>query len=275
VAKYLVTGAKGFIGTRLVHALQRRGDSVQTYDWDLGDATSPDISFMDDSVVDGVFHVGANSSTLEQDVQLIMVSNYEFTKNLAIACEAKGIPLVYSSSAACYGTDGRRPSNLYAWSKLIGEDAVLNHGGTSLRYFNVYGPGECHKGKMASFMHQAFVSHRHNLEVQLFPGFPKRDFIHVDDVCAANLIAMDLISDVSGRIFDVGTGETKSFENCLDAISVGWTYATEDQIPRGYQFLTKANPERYLPGWDPINFDERVKSYLNYMQGNCSHETSF
>lgn len=271
MSKCLVTGGTGFIGKRLTEMLLTEGENVISIDLETFGSDFPKLEDVSLGDVDYVFHVGANANTLETDVNLMMRLNYEFTRNLSDLCRSLGIPLIYSSSAACYGTDGLRPANLYAWSKLMGEDIVRRNGGVSLRYFNVFGPGECHKGPMSSFMHQAWEANRDQKTVKLFPGNPRRDFIYVDDVCRANLIAAKNFKSLASGVFDVGTGIANSFESGLEKLGISWTYTSPTAIPGGYQFYTQASEKKFLPGWSPMAFSEALPVYKEYLVGNCVH----
>ena len=132
--------------------------------------------------ISAVFHVGACSNTLETNVNYIMLVNYEFTKHLSDLCLTNNVPMIYSSSAANYGTNGEYPSNLYGWSKYVGEGYVVSNGGIGLRYFNVYGPGEENKGIMASVAYQMNMKKENHEGIYLFPKKPTRDFVYVKDV---------------------------------------------------------------------------------------------
>ena len=118
---------------------------------------------------DAVFHVGACSDTLETNVDYMMTRNYESTKIIMDWCVKNNKPMIYSSSAANYGTNNLYPSNLYGWSKYVGEGYVISNGGIALRYFNVYGPGEEDKGKMASVAYQMFIKNTKGEKITLFP----------------------------------------------------------------------------------------------------------
>jgi ADP-L-glycero-D-manno-heptose 6-epimerase len=125
----------------------------------LSDWTDELIQKLNDYKVEGIFHVGACSNTLETDVNYMMTRNYESTKIISDFCSENDIPLIYSSSAANYGNNQEFPSNLYGWSKYVAEQHVIQNGGVALRYFNVYGPGEEHKGKMSSVAYQMMMKH--------------------------------------------------------------------------------------------------------------------
>jgi nucleoside-diphosphate-sugar epimerase len=169
------------------------------------------------------------------------------------------------------------PSNLYGWSKYTAEQYVISNGGVALRYFNVYGPGEEHKGKMASMAYQMFKAG----EAKLFPGEPKRDFIYVDDVILANLHALVHYGTFSGKKYDVGLGTAHSFEYIANELGVPYSYYETSAIPNGYQFYTCSNPRYWMPGWSPqysLKTALRLcKTYWQKLQANqdngqCSSE---
>jgi len=266
----VVTGSSGFIGQQLVNSLTSKGFSV-------GDINEAYFSASDWKVAlvnelnrfnpKTVYHVGACSDTLKQDVQFMMVRNYESTKVIADWCVQQNRELIYSSSAANYGEDGRYPSNLYGWSKYTSEDYVVKSGGIALRYFNVYGPGEEHKGEMASFLFQAYLKQKNREQIFLFPGKPLRDFVYIEDVISANIHASDMYESLSGRYYEVSTGVASSFEEMLDVFGLEYKYFSASLIPNGYQFFTCGNKEKWMPGWQPkyslATGIEIYKKYLN------------
>jgi len=268
---YLVTGSDGFIGGRLVDKLESMGhkviryeiDSVFRKDWKilLGGILN------ESGPIECVFHVGACSDTLNNDVNYMMFINYEFTRILSDMCFASGIKLVYSSSAACYGVDLNMPSNLYGWSKYAAELHISsNRHGVSLRYFNVFGPGEHNKGKMASIGYQSFIKHFVDKSVVgLFPGNPERDFIYVDDVVEANIKAYEIYKP--GSVYDVGTCTPISFEIFLSVMGIPFVYLDKREIPEGYQFYTSANQAKTIPGWSSKKgIIDRIEEYSTYLQ---------
>lgn len=264
---YLVTGSVGFIGSNLKDTLMVQGNSVFSFEEE--DVMRPDWKEALENIfkevsLDGVFHVGACSDTLNQDVNYMMFLNYEFSKYLGDLCMQYGVKMVYSSSAACYGTDGEKPSNLYAWSKYSAEGFL--HGMSAavcLRYFNVFGPGEQNKGRMASVAYQAYYKFyvEKSLDVmELFPKKPMRDFIHVDDIVSANIVAMEEVR--TGTTWDIGTGTPCYFEDFMTIFGIPYTYTTEEKIPTGYQFLTCADVNKRLPGWNPRKeIKDRIRDY--------------
>ena len=268
--KILVTGDQGFIAKNLISKLDKNwtvygidvNDFMVVDDWqsqliDIVASLSPDV----------IFHVGACSDTLEQNVNYMMNLNYEATKILSEYCYMANCKMIYSSSAANYGTNGRNPSNLYGWSKYAAEGIVKAMGGIALRYFNVYGPGEEHKDKMASVAYQSWLKIQAEKKVILFPKKPTRDFVYVDDIVSANLHALDNYEQFSGNHFDVGSGESRSFEEVMQLMQIPYDYTEESIIPRGYQFFTISNKNEWLPGWAPLwTIDTGVPAYLEYLK---------
>ena len=172
--------------------------------------------------------------------------------------------LVYSSSAANKGQTGN-PSNIYGWSKFITEQYGLAKVKNfyALRYFNVYGPGEEHKNKMASVAYQAWEIGSFNL----FPKKPERDFVFIDDVVDATLYP--LLNDVERGVYEVGSGRAHTFEDVLNLMEIPFTYKNEKEIPSGYQFFTLSQPLLYIKGWEPkIDLKNGIKKYKKYLNGN-------
>jgi len=268
--KILVTGDQGFIAKNLISKLDKNwtvygidvNDFMVVDDWqsqliDIVASLSPDV----------IFHVGACSDTLEQNVNYMMNLNYEATKILSEYCYMANCKMIYSSSAANYGVNGKNPSNLYGWSKYAAEDIVKAKGGIALRYFNVYGPGEEHKGKMASVAYQSWLKRQAEERVILFPKKPTRDFVYVDDIVSANLHALENYEQFAGNHFDVGSGESRSFEEVMQLMQIPFEYTEDSIIPSGYQFFTISNKNEWLPGWTPLwTIDTGVPAYLEYLK---------
>ena len=253
--RVVVTGAAGMIGSNIVHGLNAAGidDIVAVDDLRQGDKfqnlLGAGISdYFDQEEFYGrfarrelgkiaaVFHQGACSDTMEHDGRLMLRTNYRCSKDLFDACQAQGVRLMYASSAAVYGNRSgfreqpqfERPLNVYGYSKLLFDDVVRRAlaNATSqvvgLRYFNVYGPREQHKGRMASVAYHHYIQYRDGGKVRLFgeyggyePGQQARDFIHVDDVVAVNLWLLDH-PQCSG-VFNLGTGRAQTFNEVAHA----------------------------------------------------------
>lgn len=266
----LVTGNKGFVGSKLLKALLARGFEANGIDDEYfheGDWRVNLEKTLNSFESHFIFHVGACSDTLSKDVQDMMIKNYESTKFIAQWCKENSRKLIYSSSAACYGVDHKNPSNLYGWSKYAAEDYVVNSGGVALRYFNVYGPGETNKGKMASFALQAYIKNLRKDRVFLFPGQPRRDFVFIDDVVEANLHAMSNFEDIYGEYFEVSTGVSSTFENILDFMNIPFEYTLSSEIPSGYQYFTCGNQSKWIPGWKPkYTLESGLDEYIKFLQ---------
>jgi ADP-L-glycero-D-manno-heptose 6-epimerase len=252
----LVTGHKGFIGKNLFNKFTSVIGIDDRYD------ESYITNFLDTHNPDVVFHIGACSDTLATDIGFVMEKNYLSTKWITDWCVKNNKKIIYASSAAVYGSDGRRPSNLYGWSKLMGEDYVVAKGGIALRYFNVYGPGEEHKGRMASMIYQNLNKN----EVKLFPGKPKRDFVYIDDIISANLYALENYDTLKGKWYEVGSGESNTFEAIFDHLGLIYQYYDESEIPKGYQFETLSLKQNWMPGWNSkFDLKKGITQYKKYL----------
>ena len=284
--RILLTGSEGFIGKNLQTALLDNGvASVTTIEQSYMDYKGWETTlFKALDKVDMIFHVGAITDTMEKDVNFMMKYNCEFSKVLFDLAEISKIPIVYSSSAACYGTNGV-PTNLYGWSKYLtecyGVEKCTNF--VALRYFNVYGEGENYKGKMASVAYQAMLNGQEKKifsplalkeKFKLFPKKvtkqkdgsiitiqAKRDFVYIKDVVSANI---HCLRGIESGIYDVGTGKSNTFEKVLTYLSIGYNYYEESKIPVGYQFNTKSDKIKLLPGWKPeYDLKAGLKEYKN------------
>jgi ADP-L-glycero-D-manno-heptose 6-epimerase len=253
--KIVVTGAAGFIGANLLQALNDRGErDILAVDnltnaekfRNLASAVVADYIDKDDYLgrmqrsefprPDVVFHQGACSATTESDGRYMMRNNYRYSVELFEYCQRESVPLIYASSAAVYGLgpafveerSAERPLNVYGYSKLLFDHYVrqrmesLRAPVTGLRYFNVYGPREAHKGRMASVAMHHFLQFRAEGRVRLFEGShgfsdgeQRRDFIHVSDVVRGNLHFWD--RPASG-VYNLGTGQAQAFNDVALAV---------------------------------------------------------
>jgi ADP-L-glycero-D-manno-heptose 6-epimerase len=265
----LITGALGFIGKNLYEKSKLEFDKVVSIEEDIFEKDLWKEELIEELGrinPDAIFHVGACSDTLESNVNYMMTRNYEFTKVLVDWSSKNNKQLVYSSSAASYGENGSYPAHLYGWSKYIAEGYIISNGGVALRYFNVYGPGEEHKGKMASIAYQMFVKHNNKESIQLFPGKPTRDFIYIEDVVEANLHALENYETLKGNFYDVGFGESKQFESVLEFLDIPYTHTSELEVPKNYQYFTCANKEKMMKDWTPKhNLKKGIKKYKEYL----------
>ena len=268
--KILVTGSNGFIGKSLCQYMELEMDIIpyklDTVDfYNESDWTSELLRKLDSINPDVIFHVGACSDTLEKSVNYMMELNYESTKIISDWVKTKGRKIIYSSSASSYGVNNKFPSNLYGWSKYAAEGYVISNGGVALRYFNVYGPGESHKTNMSSVALQMYKRNKRGDSISLFPGKPVRDFVYIDDVISANIYSMENYKELSSNWYDVGSFETMSFEEVLIKIGISkWEYTSEDLVPDGYQYFTKAI--KIIPGWKPkYTIETGLKEYMKFL----------
>lgn len=252
---YVVTGAAGFIGSRLVAALNRHGvsdiiavDNLAQADKFRNLAGCEIADYVDqaefiarlerfEGAVEAVLHQGACSDTMERDGRYMMDNNFAYSRKLLEWCQDEEVPLLYASSAAVYGAGAafreeracEAPLNVYGYSKFLFDQVVRRRllertaQIAGFRYFNVYGPNEAHKGRMASVAFHAYHQLLSAGKVKLFVGSggyadgeQRRDFVHVDDVVEANLWFLER-RDASG-IFNCGTGRAQSFNQLAAAV---------------------------------------------------------
>ena len=287
--KVVVTGAAGMIGSNLVHGLNAIGvdDVIAVDDMTQGDKfrnlLGASISdYLDRREfyerfeqgafgrVDCVFHEGACSDTMEHDGRLMFELNYRASKALLDACQTQEVRLLYASSAAVYGGSStfreepafEHPLNVYGFSKLLFDNVVrraLPAARTQIagfRYFNVYGPREQHKGRMASVAFHQFNQWRQEQRVRLFgeyngfgPGEQRRDFVFVGDVVAVNLWFLEH-PDASG-VFNVGSGRAQPFNDVAVAVvNAGRAERGEHALP--LDRLVASGAIEYVPFPDAL-----------------------
>lgn len=318
----VVTGAAGFIGSYIVGKLNREGFKdivlVDKYDDPLklpnyqtktySEMVDRDQFFdwlaINEKFVQVIIHLGARTDTVGQEPEIYQLLNLEYSKKIWNACIQYGLPLVYASSASTYG-DGQlgfnddhslipklQPLNLYAESKHDFDCWVLEQEQqpffwAGLKFFNVFGPNEYHKNRMASVIFQAyntisetgrmdlFRSHRPDFE----DGEQARDFIYVEDV--ARVIMFFINHRKNSGIYNVGTGKARTYLSLTKAVftsmkldeNIGFV-DTPDDLKGIYQYFTCANIQKLngigynLPFF---SLEEGIEDYItNYLtQGNC------
>ena len=252
--KILVTGHEGFIGSNILKFLKAQGHEVDGWEWKFN-------SMPDTRGYNWCIHLGAISSTTYTDVYQILKQNYQFSVDLLQLCKKSNTNFQYASSASVYGTtthfteDGYlSPQSPYAWSKYLFDQYVSKTINTcniiiqGFRYFNVYGPGEEHKGNMASpytkFMNQA----KYDGVISLFENSNnyKRDFVCVEDVC---MLHTKMFNSTFSNIYNVGTGTATSFEDVAQTIIKKYNakirYITiPAEVKNQYQAYTCANLDK-------------------------------
>ena len=328
--KIIVTGAAGFVGANHVKALNDRSerdilavDNMTESDKFRNLAECEISDYLDKSEfleqvksrslprADVVFHQGACTDTMENDGRYMMDNNYRYSVELLRWCQETKTPLIYASSGSVYGLgpvfaedrSNEKPLNVYGYSKFL-FDQIVRHELRSLkapviglRYFNVYGPRESHKGRMASVSFHHFNQFRTDGRVRLFEGShgyangeQQRDFIHVDDIVRGNLHFWD--KPVSG-IYNLGTGRAQSFNDV--ALAVVNTMREEltqpllaleaavaqglieyvlfpDALKDKYQAFTQADLTQLRTAGCDVNFqsvEHGTAQYVRWLLKNC------
>jgi ADP-L-glycero-D-manno-heptose 6-epimerase len=292
----LVTGGAGFIGSNVVAALNEAGRADVVVNDILGtdqkwrnlakrrlaDVVGPAdlMRWLDGRKLDAVIHMGAISDTTATDADLVVETNVRTSLRLLDWCAAARVPFIYASSAATYGEGAAgfdddwspkalhalRPMNLYGWSKHLFDQALVERvtkkeklppQWAGLKFFNVFGPNEYHKGEMMSLVAKRFDDAKAGRTVRLFKshregvadGDQRRDFIYVDDVVAVVRWLMEA-PQVSG-LFNVGTGKARSFRDLVTAVfhalklEPNIEYVDMPEKIRGqYQYFTQAKVDR-------------------------------
>ena len=293
MTRVVVTGAAGFIGSNIVRGLNQRGiDQIIAVDdltrgdkfrnlADLAIADYVDAGAFSDrfdkggfGAVEAVFHEGACSDTMESDGKYMMDTNYAASCRLFEACQQRGARLLYASSAAVYGDSANfsetpeheKPLNVYGYSKLLFDQVMRKACGPNFkglkqqvagfRYFNVYGPREQHKGRMASVAFHQHNQFRAEGKVKLFgeyggyaAGQQMRDFVFIDDVVAVNLWFFDH-PEKSG-IFNLGTGRAQPFNDVAVAV-IGALHAGAGRPPLDAAAAMALSLIEYIPFPDAL-----------------------
>ncbi len=300
---YIVTGAAGFIGSNLVKALNERGenniiavDNLKNADKFRNLADCEIADYLDkneftealaagelDGAVDAVLHQGACSDTMEHNGQYMMDNNYQYTLELLNYCQNEEVPFLYASSASVYGggkvfresRECEAPLNVYAYSKFLFDQIVRrrwhrrNAQIVGLRYFNVYGPREQHKGRMASVAFHFFNQYRAEGKVKLFEGCDGyanggqlRDFISVGDVVKVNMYFLD--NPHKAGIFNLGTGQAQSF-NDVAAATINTLRSAEGKSALSLAELQQQGLIEYTPFPDALR-----GKYQSYTQADMA-----
>jgi ADP-L-glycero-D-manno-heptose 6-epimerase len=313
----VVTGGAGFIGSAIVWRLNQLGsDNILIVDelglddkwkkltslkfadymnkWEFLDKLESGFEFDIESIV----HMGANSSTTEKDADHLIENNYEYTKSLAVYSVEKGIRFVYASSAATYG-DGSlgfcdnedeiqtlRPLNMYGYSKQLFDLWAIRNKLTDkiagIKYFNVYGPNEYHKGDMRSVVSKAYDQIQSTGMVRLFKsehpdykdGEQKRDFIYIKD--AVDMTLFLLTNKDKNGIYNVGSGKARTWNDLVYAIfsAIGKPANIEyidlpGTLSKKYQYFTEADLSKIKKAGytQPLfSLEEGVADYVkNYL----------
>jgi ADP-L-glycero-D-manno-heptose 6-epimerase len=323
----LVTGGAGFIGSNVVAALNDAGRcdvavcDVLGHDgkWrnlarrQLADIVPPAElkEWLQGRKLDAIIHLGAISETTATDGDLVIETNFRLSMRLLDWCTANATPFIYASSAATYGDGAQgfrddpslsalktlRPMNLYGWSKHLFDMAIAERAArgeklppqwAGLKFFNVFGPNEYHKGTMMSVLARRFDDIKAGRVVQLFKshragvpdGDQRRDFIYVDDVVR---VMMWLLATpkISG-LFNVGTGKARSFKDLIVSAYAALGTAPNiqyvdmpDQIRGSYQYFTEARVDRLRGAGYNGGFTALEEAVALYVKGFLDHADRF
>ncbi|MFC3912957.1 ADP-glyceromanno-heptose 6-epimerase [Pseudaeromonas sharmana] len=311
----IVTGGAGFIGSNLIKLLNQAGHKnivvvddltdgtkfANLVDLDIADYIDKDEfiarvmagdAFEEWDEIEVIFHEGACSATTEWNGKFVMEVNYEYSKSLLHFCVARGIPFIYASSAATYGgrndnfIEDRRfeqPLNVYGYSKFLFDEYVrrllptTNSQIVGLKYFNVYGPREQHKGSMASVAFHLNNQMKDGQNPKLFEGCDgfgnggqMRDFVYVEDVCKVNIWFWKNAG--KSGIYNCGTGRAEPFLNVAEAVVKHHGHGQVEFIPfpdhlKGrYQSYTQADLTKLRATGCDVQFRSVADGVAEYME---------
>ena len=311
----IVTGGAGFIGSNLIKQLNQAGHTnivvvddltdgtkfTNLVDLDIADYMDKDEfiarvvagdPFAEWNEIEVIFHEGACSATTEWNGKFVMEVNYDYSKHLLHFCVDRGIPFIYASSAATYGgrndnfIEDRRfeqPLNVYGYSKFLFDEYVrrllptTNSQIVGLKYFNVYGPREQHKGSMASVAFHLNNQMKEGQNPKLFEGCDgfgnggqTRDFVYVEDVCKVNLWFWK--NGGKSGIYNCGTGRAEPFLNVAEAVVKHHGRGQVEFIPfpdhlKGrYQSYTQADLTKLRATGCDVQFRSVAEGVAEYME---------
>lgn len=318
----LVTGGAGFIGSVLVKELNNIGredilivDRLESDDkWKnlrslkfITYIHADELFELEDDLwdqIDSIYHMGACSATTERNMDYLWVNNVEYSQNLYNIATSRNIPIAYASSAATYGDgelgysddhdqiDHYRPLNGYGYSKQVVDQWILRRESKpdywyGIKFFNVFGPNEYHKGDMRSLVHKAYGQINDTGKVKLFKshrddfkdGEQLRDFVYVKDVVRGMIMLMDQKVPGSSGIYNMGTGQCRSFLDLMRATfkAMGKNENIEfidmpESIRNQYQYYTQAEMSKFkkvFPEFQFTSLEEAVNDYVTqYLMTN-------
>lgn len=308
-----VTGAAGFIGSCFVRTLNEQGyndiliiDSLEQDDrWNnlvtkkFRGIEHPEVfkrkcseGIYDAHDISALIHMGACSSTTERNAEYLLENNYRYSIAMAQFALAHDIPFIYASSAATYGAGEKgyddasvselRPLNMYGYSKQLFDEWIIGNGLeqsiTGIKFFNVFGPNEYHKGDMASMIFKSWKQVQHNGHISLFasdiPEYPDggqmRDFIYVKDAC--EVMWKILQSKQSHGIINLGTGKARTWNDLAHAVFKALGKQSDiryvsmpDSLKGQYQYYTQAVMDKLQSSSSAHQFLELEDSIADYV----------
>ena len=313
----VITGAAGFIGSCLAKRLNELGRSdlllVDLLNTDIRWKNLRNLKFEEiltpkdflaqiqnktlPKNIEMIFHMGACSATTEMDMNFLLDNNVNYSKEVFRFCTQNNIALCYASSAATYGAgehdyvDSHEkipqllPLNPYGYSKQLFDEWVLKQSVTpskwfGVKFFNVFGPNEYHKGKMRSVVHQAYEQIMAGQAVQLFcsykegfsDGEQKRDFVYVKDIVDAMILMLSQGDATQSGIYNLGTGEARSFNDLVKAVFSAMNQKENihyipmpENLKSQYQYFTEANMNKFSKNFPDFKFtslEDAVKDYI-------------
>ena len=324
----IITGACGFIGSALVKKFNDLGKEdlilvdrmrdgskwmnvrgLKFYEFINADEfIEPDIlNSVFDEGVEAVYHMGACSATTERNVDYLMKNNVEYTQILFRYCSEYNVPICYASSAATYG-DGEQgyddneneipklmPLNAYGYSKQLVDEWVLKQekkpdAWYGVKFFNVYGPNEYHKGKMSSVVYQAFNQIKSGGSVKLFKSYKEgfkdgeqlRDFVYVKDVVDAMISLIHYEHNGASGIYNLGTGKARSFADLVRATfkAMGEKENIEfiempEALREQYQYFTEANMNKFQKLLPHLKFHSLEEGITDYVQNHLMQKNQY
>lgn len=325
---YVITGAAGFIGSCIVKALNDKGiEDIICVDrfrdqnkWlnlrglkyyrfiHADDFIQPEM--LDDLFEHGVkavYHMGACSTTTERDVDYLMQNNVEYSQILFTYCTEHDVPICYASSAATYGAgelgydddeskiDQLLPLNAYGYSKQLMDEWVLKQKKRptkwyGVKFFNVYGPNEEHKGSQRSVVSQAFKQINETGKMKLFKSYHDkfkdgeqlRDFVYAKDVVVAMIALTETDHNGPSGIYNLGTGQARSFKDLVVATfeAMGKPVDIEfidmpDSLKNQYQYYTQANMHKLNAALSDFHFHSLEAGVKDYVQNHLMQEIPY
>lgn len=319
----LITGGAGFIGSNLAHALVAQGEDVTICDWlengqkwrnlqgvNFFDFVHPEQleEWLKANNPKVIFHMGAISSTTETNADAFVTHNINLSALLWTWCSEYNARLIYASSAATYGNGSLgfkddytmdflkslRPLNVYGWSKNTFDMWAVHRASVDfkpkqwvgLKFFNVYGPREAHKGGQRSVVHQLYEQIKRGDITKLFksyhPDYPDggqlRDFVHVDDCCNVMLWLKDNQNIKVNGLFNVGTGKARSFADLARATYKALNVPENihyidmpENIRQHYQYFTQSDNSNLIEAGYPhsyMSLEEGVERYVHWLENN-------